>query len=144
MKVVDANVLLYAVNEDSAHHEASRKWLDAALGGADSVGFSWIVLTTFVRLSTKIGLMPQPLGVSQAMDVVDAWIDAQGAQMVQPGKDHARILRELLEATGTGGNLVSDAHLAAIARERRATVVTYDADFTRFVGVVSSRPDDVI
>lgn len=144
MKVVDANALLYAVNEDSVHHEASRRWLDAALGGADSVGFSWIVLTAFVRLSTKIGLMPQPLGVSQAMDVVDAWIDAPGSHVVQPGADHARILRELLEATGTGGNLVSDAHLAAIARERRATVVTYDADFTRFAGVASSRPDDLL
>ena len=58
MKLVDANVLLYAVNEDADHHEESRAWLDGALSGAETVAFSWIVLLASVRLATKVGLFP--------------------------------------------------------------------------------------
>lgn len=77
MKVVDANVLLYAVNADTGHHEASRRWLDAALNGADTVGFTWLALTVFVRISTKVGLFPNPLSPGQAMAQVQAWLDAR-------------------------------------------------------------------
>ena len=58
MKIVDANVLLYAVNSASEHHTSSRRWLDAALSGADTVGLDWVPLLAFVRLTTKVGLFP--------------------------------------------------------------------------------------
>jgi hypothetical protein len=63
VKVVDANVLLYAVNESAEHHEEAVGWLDAALSGQSTVGFSWISLLAFLRLSTKIGLFPPPLSL---------------------------------------------------------------------------------
>lgn len=72
MKLVDANVLLYAVNEDAAHHEVARGWLDRALSGQATVAFAWIALLAFVRLSTKTGLFPNPLSAAQAMDRVEA------------------------------------------------------------------------
>lgn len=143
MKVVDANVLLYAVNADTGHHEASHRWLDSALNGADTVGFTWLALTAFVRISTKVGLFPNPLSPDQAMAQVQAWLDAPGARVLEPTSAHALTLARLLTQVGTGGNLVNDAHLAAIALEHRATVVTYDTDFTRFEGLRSHCPDDL-
>ena len=70
MKIVDANVLLYAVNTASDHHEASRQWLDAALSGADTVGLAWVPLLAFVRLSTRQGLFPTPLTAEAAVQRV--------------------------------------------------------------------------
>jgi uncharacterized protein len=134
VKLVDANVLLYAVNTDADHHERSRRWLDDALGGGDTVAFAWISLLAFVRLATKEGLFPSPLTVDGAMDRVDAWLAAAPAVVVEPTPDHASIVRRLLRETGVGGNLVNDAHLAALAIEHRCTIVSFDNDFGRFGG----------
>ncbi|MFC5379385.1 TA system VapC family ribonuclease toxin [Aquipuribacter nitratireducens] len=140
MRLVDANVLLYAVNSDTDHHDASRRWLDEALSGRDTVGFAWVALLAFLRLSTKAGLFPSPLAVDDAFDRVDAWLASPSAVLVRPGPEHGRVLRSLLERAGTGGNLVNDAHLAALALEQKATVVSYDDDFGRFPGVRWQRP----
>lgn len=141
MKLVDANVLLYAVNTDTEHHERSRAWLDSALSDRDTVGFAWIALLAFLRLSTKAGLFPQPLSTSGALDRVDAWLTARPAVLLQPGPAHPRLLRSLLDASGAAGNLVNDAHLAALALEHKATVISYDDDFDRFPGVRWRLPD---
>jgi toxin-antitoxin system PIN domain toxin len=140
MQLVDANVLLYAVNVDARHHERSRRWLDDALSGADTVAFAWIALLAFVRLSTKLGLFPAPLSAEEAMDRVAAWLGAEPAVVVEPTADHAGIVRRLLAAVGTGGNLVNDAHLAALSIEHRCGIVSFDNDFARFDGVRWSPP----
>lgn len=141
MKLVDANVLLYAVNRDARHHNSARSWLDGALSGGATVAFSWIALLAFVRLSTKVELFPAPLSVDGALDRVRAWIDAPPAVIVEPTRDHPVILARLLRDIGVGGNLVNDAHLAALAIEHRCSVVSYDNDFSRFEGVRWERPD---
>ena len=135
MNLVDANVLLYAVNEDAHHHRTARSWLDDALSGAETVGLSWLVLLAFVRVSTKVGLLPRPLPIDGAMDRVEAWLAAAPAVVVEPGVDHARILSRLVADLGAGGNLVNDAHLAALAVAHRGRIVSYDTDFARFPGV---------
>jgi toxin-antitoxin system PIN domain toxin len=135
VKLVDANVLLYAVNTDAPHHAPSVRWLDGALSGADTVAFAWIALLAFVRLSTKPELFPAPLDVEAAMDRVDAWLGASSAVIVEPTRDHSRIVRALLRPLGSGGNLVNDAHLAALSIEHRCGIVSFDNDFDRFAGV---------
>jgi uncharacterized protein len=140
VKLVDANVLLYAVNRDAEHHETSRTWLDGALSGGATVAFSWIALLAFVRLSTKVGLFPSPLGTDAALERVHAWTTAGPAVIVEPTPDHATILQRLLGSVGVGGNLVNDAHVAALALEHRCTVVSYDHDFSRFEGVTWEQP----
>jgi hypothetical protein len=81
--LVDANVLLYAVNRDARHHDRSRRWLDGALSGAETVAFAWIAFLAFVRLSTNVGLFPPPLSAEQAMDRVEAWLGAAPAVVVE-------------------------------------------------------------
>lgn len=144
MKVVDANVLLYAVNSASEHHEPSRRWLDTALSGADTVGLAWVPLLAFVRLTTKEGLFPSPLRLSEAMGQVADWLSAPGAVMVSPTPRHIDVLAGLLSSVGSGGNLVNDGHLAALAVEHRGTIVSYDNDFGRFGGVTWQTPDALL
>lgn len=141
MKLVDANVLLYAVNSDADHHERSRRWLDAALSGADTVGFAWVALLAFVRLSTREGLFPRPLSMDEAMDRVDAWLAAPPAVVLEPTIEHGRVLRSLLAPLTTAGNLVNDAHLAALAVEHKCDIVSFDNDFSRFSGVRWHEPE---
>ncbi len=143
MKLVDANVLLYAVNEDSRDHAAAKAWLDGGLGGRDVVGLSWVVLLAFLRLSTHRAVFPDPLTADEATDQVESWLASPGAQVVDPGAAHLTVLRGLLGGD-VRGNLVNDAHLAALALERRAEVVSYDRDFDRFSGIRRRTPDDLL
>lgn len=135
MIVVDANVLLYAVNEQTPNHEPARLWVEHALSGDESVGFAWSVLLAFLRIATLPAFAPEPLDVSEAFDVVDEWLAADPATIVHPTPRHAAILRGLLSASGTAGNLTADAHLATIALEHGARVCTFDRDFERFAGL---------
>jgi toxin-antitoxin system PIN domain toxin len=135
VKIVDANVLLYAVNVDAPRHQQARRWLDESLSLGASVGFAWIALLAFVRLSTKSGIFPTPLSTDAALERVDSWLGARSARIVEPTARHPSLLVELLAAVGTGGNIVNDAHLAALSIEHRGAVVSYDSDFGRFPGV---------
>lgn len=144
MKVVDANVLLYAVNADTEHHDVSRRWLDDALAGADTVGFTWLAVTAFLRICTKVGLFPHPMTAEEAVVQVRRWLDAPGARVLEPTGQHVGVLGRLLSEVGSGGNLVNDAHLAAIAIEHSADVVSFDADFSRFPGLRWHRPDRLL
>lgn len=140
MRIVDANVLLYAVNEDEPRHDQARQWLDDALSGDEVVGFAWVVLLAFVRLVTKPGLFPSPLPVDAALARVRAWLAQDNAVVVEPSPRHLEVLSTLLSPIGSGANLVNDAHLAALAAEHDAVIVTYDADFARFAGARVVRP----
>jgi toxin-antitoxin system PIN domain toxin len=140
VNLVDANVLLYAVDEDAPLHSAAISWLDPALAGREAVGFAWIVLLAFVRLSTHPGLFPNPLAADQALDVVESWLAQPASIVLDPTVRHLSVLRGLLTQLGTAANLVSDAHLAALAVEHGAEIVSFDADFARFPGVRWRRP----
>ena len=144
MRIVDANVLLYAVNSSAEHHDASRRWLDGALSGADVVGLAWVPLLAFARLTTKHGLFPSPLTPEDAMAQVRDWCSAPSAVMVNPTARHADVLSKLVLGIGSGGNLINDAHLAALAIEHRARIVTYDNDFGRFDGVSWDVPEALL
>ncbi len=141
MDLVDANVLLYAVNLDARHHERSRRWLDESLSGGEPVAFAWLALLAFLRLSTKVDLFPRPLTTEQALDRVEGWLRTPAAVVLEPTPDHGRILRRLLLEVGAAANLVNDAHLAALAIEHRCGIVSFDADFKRFRGVSCREPE---
>lgn len=135
MKTPDVNLLLYAVNADSPQHRAARGWLESAFARAGGVGFGWPALTGFLRLSTRRGIFAQPLALEDALDVVQTWLDHPAAHVIAPTERHAALLAGLLLAQGRGGNLVSDAHLAALAIEHGAELGTFDSDFERFAGL---------
>lgn len=135
MKIVDANVLINAVNEDSPQHEVARRWLEWALSGGTTVGFAWQSLLTFMRIVTLPGLLPRPMSVLEAAGWIDEWLALEPARLISPTERHPAHLAELMLPLGVAGNLVNDAHLAALAKEHKATVVSFDHDFARFEGV---------
>ena len=141
MLLLDANVLLHAVNERAREHAAAGEWLLRALAGTEAVAFAWTVVLAFLRLSTHPAVFPRPLTAGQAADAVEAWLGAPPAVAVEPTRQHLALVRGLLERAGTAGNLVGDAHLAALALEHGATIVSFDRDFARFEGVRLRRPD---
>jgi toxin-antitoxin system PIN domain toxin len=138
--IVDANVLLYAVNESIPQHGAAKRWVEDALSGDEAVGFAWVVLLALLRIITLPALSPEPLTAAEACDLIDDWLDAPPGTVVAPTMRHPAILRGLLLESGTAGNLTSDAHLAALAIEHGARVCTFDRDFHRFRGVRSFAP----
>jgi toxin-antitoxin system PIN domain toxin len=140
MILLDANILIYAVNQDAPLHHKAKLWLEVAISGPDLVGLSWNVMLAFLRITTRPGLFRRPLPVEAAFDVIDAWLAQPSVTAVQPGSRHARILRDLLLPMGTGGNLTSDAHLAALAIEHGARLCSSDNDFARFPRLEWSNP----
>lgn len=132
MILVDANLLLYAVNSAAAQHEAARLWLDATLSGTEEAGFAWPVILAFMRISTHPGLFPRPLSISAAAAKMEAWLGQPVARVLDPGTGHWTRLAEVLRQTQCAGNLIQDAHLATLAMEYGARLCSTDADFSRF------------
>jgi toxin-antitoxin system PIN domain toxin len=135
VKLLDANLLIYAVDETSARFEQAHPWLEAVLDSQETVALAWSVLLAFVRLTTKPQVMRDPLTAGEALDLVDGWLRRPNSVVVQPTERHTAIVRELLAPLGTAGNLVTDAHLAALAIEHGAELNSCDADFARFNGL---------
>jgi toxin-antitoxin system PIN domain toxin len=132
MILLDANILIYAVNADAPLNGKAKSWLVSALSGQETVGFPWNVLLAFLRLTTRPGLFRNPLPMDTAFDLLANWLDQPSATIVHPGPRHLPVIRELLLPLGTGGNLTSDAHLAALAIEHGAELYSSDTDFARF------------
>lgn len=142
MIVVDANILIYAVDRDSQHHEVAKDRLESALSGNEPVGLPWSVLLAFLRIVTRPGILRRQLTVEQAVEYLDDWLDVPVARTVAPGSQHWTLLRGLLLTSGTAGNLTSDAHLAALAMECGARLLTFDHDFRRFKGLRVEIPEE--
>jgi uncharacterized protein len=142
MILPDANVLLYAVNRSSDQHAVALKALRQAFENPRGVALAWTALLAFLRLSTRRGVFPSPLPVEDALRVVERWLGHPRAQVAHPSERHAEILGRLLKSAGAAGNLTTDAHLAALAIEHGATVLTFDRDFARFEGVRWTPPTE--
>lgn len=140
MKLLDVNLLLYAVNEDAPQHSKAKAWLEEALTGPEPVGFDWTVLLAFLRLSTRSLVFPRPLGMEQAVEVMRSWLDQPCAEILDPAEKHLDVLERLLGPLSTAGNLVADAHLAALAIGYGAELCSCDADFSRFPGLRWTNP----
>ena len=94
----------------------------------------------FLRLTTRSGILPHPLTPTQALDIVQEWIEQPLVSLVNPGDSHWPRFRALIESTGLAGNLTTDAHLAALAIECDATLYSTDKDFTRFASLRIKNP----
>ena len=130
--IVDANILLYAVDEDSAFHPSAKQWLEDALNGPRRVGLPWQSLTGFMRIATNPRAVPNPLDPADAWDIVEAWLDAQNSWIPQPGPGYREILGRMVRDLHLSANLVPDAALAALCIEHGLAVVSADSDFARF------------
>lgn len=132
MILVDANVLLYAKDANSPNHGKALAWLDSRLSSGDRVGLPWATLLAFIRIITNPRIYPQPLSADDAWQQVEEWLAVDGVWIPMPTDRHADILGRLVRAGKITANLVSDAHIAALAMEHGLVICSSDGDFARF------------
>lgn len=140
MKIVDLNILLYAVNSEAAGHVRARAWWERAMNDEETIGLPWVVLLGFLRLSTSPRVFPRPLSPETASAKIDAWLARDHVQVVREKDDHWDTLKPLVGSAGTAGNLTTDAHLAALTLSHDAVLVSSDLDFGRFRGLRWENP----
>lgn len=140
MILVDTNLLIYATDADSPQHARARAWLQERLSSTTPLGLAWLVILAYVRITTRPGIMRRPQSPEQALGSVHDWLAQPYVSLVTPGEHHWPLLRNLLTTTGTAGNLVPDAHLAALAIEHGCALYSADHDFKRFPGVEHVNP----
>lgn len=133
--LVDANLLLFARDAESSFHGVARQWLSVQLNGPVRVGLPWQSLVAFVRIATNPRAYENPLSPNEAWRQVADWLAADPAWVPSPTARHAEILGRLITNHQLRGNLVSDAHLGALAIEHGLELCSADGDFARFTEV---------
>jgi toxin-antitoxin system PIN domain toxin len=132
---IDANILVYAHVDSLPQHEAAHAWLDQQLNGTGPVGLPWPSVLAFLRLVTNPRVFAQPEPMVDAWGQARAWLACDTVWIPQPTERHAEILGRFLTLPAVRGNLVPDAHLAALALEHGLTLCSTDGDFARFPGL---------
>ena len=135
MIILDSNVLLYSAHLDFAQHQTAKTFLETELKNKEFIGIPWVSILAFIRLSTNLKTLKVRLSPQQALDRVDVWLNHPNVSTPEPGPRHFQIMQTLILAAGQAANLTNDAHLAAIAIERNARMVSFDQDFARFSGL---------
>jgi uncharacterized protein len=133
--IPDVNILLYAYDVGAPQHTVAREWWETTLSHSFAVGLPWVSTPGFIRISTNRRILDNPLPAGTSIGLVRSWLARPSVQILTPGERHAEILFEILNQLGTAGNLTTDAHLAALAIEYHAELVSTDADFARFPGL---------
>lgn len=140
MILIDANILVYAHIESASRHDAARSWLDTQLNGTTRVGLPWESLLAFLRIVTNPRVYSRPAPMAIAFRQVTAWLSCENVWTPHPAERHGELLGRLLALPGVHGNLVPDAHLAALAIEHGLTLCSTDGDFARFPGLRWQNP----
>ena len=145
MRLLDANILMYASFDVYPQHETTRLWLDERLNDAGvPLGIPWESLLAFVRLASNPRVRTPALRVSEAWAQVEFWLSAPCVWIPVPTKNHRNILDTLLRIPDMSSKLVADAHLATLAIEHGLTLVSADTDFKRFPGLRFENPTIVL
>ena len=132
MILVDANILLYAEDSLQSRHQQARAWWDGQLSGSGVVCLCWTVLSAFIRIGTNPRVFEHPLSLEQALARVQSWLDQPCTRVVRPTERHWTVFRQVLTDGQAVANLVTDAHLAALAIEHGCELASTDSDFARF------------
>jgi toxin-antitoxin system PIN domain toxin len=140
MIAIDANLLIYAHVSSFPQHEVAREWLDHQLNDVGPVGIPWASVLAFLRLVTNPRVFERPEPITDAWRQVRAWLACDTVWIPQPTERHAELLDRFLALSGVHGNLVPDAHLAALATEHGLTLCSTDGDFARFPGLHRLNP----
>jgi uncharacterized protein len=135
VKLLDANILLYAYDSSSPHHSTCRSWFDAELNSEETIALPWQTLLAFVRIATNPRAVRQPLSGPDACAIVNSWLERLNVAVVAAGDRFWEIFQAQVSDAQVSGPLVTDAALAALALEHGATLCSTDSDFRRFRGL---------
>lgn len=135
----DVNLLVYAHDSSSPFHGRASTWLTDLLEN-EQVFFAWHSICGFLRIVTNRQIYRNPLTLTQAVEIVDSWLVLDNTHLVSLEKKNWPLFSKMLLESQATGNLVMDAHLAAMAASCGATLASTDRDFTRFAGIQVVNP----
>ena len=135
MILPDVNVLVLAHRTDQDDHGLVREWFEREVNSDRPFALADLAVAGFLRIVTNPRVYRRPTSLVTAVAFVDGLVEQPTCLPVAAGGRHWAILRRLLRAADARGNLVPDAHLAAIAIEHGATVATRDRGLARFPGL---------
>jgi len=138
--LVDANILLFAVDKQSPFHLSAESWLTEKLNGSRRIALPWQSLGAFLRISTHASASQNPLTPLAAWRIVEDWLESEAAWIPLETERHAEVLGSLVTSYQLRGKLISDAQLAALAIEHGLTVCSADTDFARFTEIQWENP----
>ena len=135
MIVLDANLLLYAYDSASTHHEPARRWVEGVFSGVEPVGLPWQTISAFLRIATNARLPGNRFAMQEAAAIVDDWSALPVVHLLAPRDRHWAFFRRMLVEGRASGPLTTDAQLAALTIENGGVLYTTDRDFARFPGL---------
>jgi toxin-antitoxin system PIN domain toxin len=133
--LIDATILIYAHVDSFAQQGRAREWPDQQLNAATPVGLPWTSVLAFLRLVTNPRVFERPQPMHDAWQQVRTSFSSGTAWVPQPTERQAELLGEFLAIPDVHGNLVPDAHLAALAVEHGLALCSTDGNFARFEGL---------
>jgi toxin-antitoxin system PIN domain toxin len=131
----DVNMLVAASRSDHPHHAVARGWLEQAVfnaGQGSPLKLQPMVIAGFLRLVTHPKIFIHATPMSEALRFVDALLTAPGVEQPALGAEWPA-LRKLCADKALAGNDVPDAWLAATVIHQGEHVISFDADFKRFL-----------
>jgi toxin-antitoxin system PIN domain toxin len=140
MILPDVNVLVYAYQTDSFQHAEFREWLEGVVNGPQAYGYSDLVMSGFLRVITHPRLFSPPNRIEDALAFTEVIRGQPNAVRIEPGPRHWSIFEDLCRAVNPKGNLIPDAHFAALAIESGSEWITADRDYARFPGLKWRHP----
>ena len=140
MTLLDANLLLYAHNEEAEQHRNARDYLERLLNSETLVGLPWTSIWAFLRIATHRQIFRNPFTSEEACEIVSSWLECPNVRPLGPGQRHWVYLQKLIRAGQVQGPLVMDAVLGALALEQGGEIGTCDRDFARFEDVAWRNP----
>ena len=133
MQAVDTNVLIYAEIRSSPWHELSRRLLTQLAEGASPWAIPWPCIYEFLRVVTHPRVYHPPMPLALALQEVGRLLASPTLLLLQETPNHPQVMQEVLRLAGVSGNLIHDAHIAALCLEHGVDeLITGDRDFSRF------------
>ena len=130
---LDVNILLYASDTASPLHEPAASFLDECIQGSELFYLGWPTVMGFLRIATHGAVFDRPVTPVQAMDNIEALRRLPHTRFLAEGDRFWDAYRSTAERVPPRGNLVPDAHLAALLRAHGVkTLYSHDRDFRRF------------
>ena len=130
---VDVNVLLYASDTSSPRHPEAIRFLEQRASDPDLFCLAWPTLIAYLRISTHPRIFARPLSPNEALDNVESVLSLSRVRVLSEGEGFLQIYREATAHFPVRGNVVPDAHLAALLRQHGVRrLYTVDRDFRKF------------
>lgn len=140
MRLVDANILIYAWDLNSPYHAVCRGWLEQHLNSPRKLGIPWNSALAFTRIVSNPRIYEKPVSPAAAWGQVMEWLAIDSVFIPEPMKDHAAIVRHILDSTRLSAKDLPDVHLAALAMEHGLILCSTDTDFLKYRDISLENP----